>query len=128
MAFLSDMVSSEIGANGKAGERLAKLADSSREAIRSLDEIVWAVNPRKDSLPDFVDYLSHHANEFFHASNTRCRQNLPLIIPNLALPTDLRHHLFLACKEAFTNVSKHAHATEVWLRLSMNGNGLGNHH
>jgi ligand-binding sensor domain-containing protein/signal transduction histidine kinase len=124
MAFLSDMVSSEIGANGKAGERLAKLADSSREAIRSLDEIVWAVNPHKDSLPDFVDYLSHHANEFFHASNTRCRQNLPLIIPNLALPTDLRHHLFLACKEAFTNVSKHAHATEVWLRLTVNGTDL----
>jgi ligand-binding sensor domain-containing protein/signal transduction histidine kinase len=124
MAFLSEMVAGEIGANGKAGERLVKLADSSREAIRSLDEIVWAVNPRKDSLPDFVDYLSHHANEFFRASNTRCRQNLPLLIPNLALPTDLRHHLFLACKEAFTNVSKHAHATEVWLRLSITGTDL----
>jgi ligand-binding sensor domain-containing protein/signal transduction histidine kinase len=124
MAFLSDMVAGEIGATGKAGERLVKLADSSREAIRSLDEIVWAVNPHKDSLPDFVDYLSHHANEFFHASNTRCRQNLPLLIPDLALPTDLRHHLFLACKEAFTNVSKHAHATEVWLRLTVNGTEL----
>lgn len=124
MAFLSDMVAGEIGATGKAGERLVKLADSSREAIRSLDEIVWAVNPHKDSLPDFVDYLSHHANEFFRASPTRCRQNLPLIIPDLALPTDLRHHLFLACKEAFTNVSKHAHATDVWLQLTVTGTAL----
>ena len=54
MAFLSDMVVGEIGGNSKAGERLEKLADSSREAIRSLDEIVWAVNPRKDTLPNFV--------------------------------------------------------------------------
>ncbi len=125
MALLSDMVAGEVGEKGKAGERLAKLADSSREAIRSLDEIVWAINPRKDSLPDFVDYLSHHANEFFRASPTRCRQSLPLDIPDLSLPTDLRHHLFLACKEALTNVSKHAQATDVWLRLNITGTDLG---
>lgn len=124
MAFLSDMVAGEIGEDGKAGERLAKLADSSREAIRSLDEIVWAVNPRKDSLPNFVDYLSHHANEFFRASPTRFRQDLPMIIPDVPLPTDLRHHLFLACKEALTNASKHAEATEVQLRLSVTGADL----
>ena len=124
MAFLSDMVAGEIGVTGKAGERLVKLADSSREAIRSLDEIVWAVNPRKDSLPSFVDYLSHHANEFFRESPARFRQDLPLLIPAIALPTDLRHHLFLACKEAFTNVSKHAQATEVWLRLNVSGSDL----
>jgi signal transduction histidine kinase len=121
MALLSDMVAGEVGEKGKAGERLGKLADSSREAIRSLDEIVWAVNPRKDSLPDFVDYLSHYANEFFRASPTRCRQNLPLVIPDLSLPTDLRHHLFLACKEALTNVAKHAQASDVWLRLNLTG-------
>ena len=119
MAFLSEMVVGEIGENSKAGGRLEKLADSSREAIRSLDEIVWAVNPRKDTLPNFVDYLSHHANEFFRESPTRFRQDLPLLIPDIPLPTDLRHHLFLACKEALTNVSKHAEATEVKLRLTV---------
>jgi ligand-binding sensor domain-containing protein/signal transduction histidine kinase len=127
MAFLSEMVADEVGEagkTGKAGERLVRLADSSRAAIRSLDEIVWAVNPRKDSLPDFVDYLSHYANEFFRPSNTRCRQNLPLMIPDLPLPTHFRHHLFLACKEALNNVSKHAQATEVWLKLNVTDGDL----
>lgn len=124
MAFLSEMVAGDIRENGKAAERLAKLADSSRGAIRSLDEIVWAVNPRKDSLLNFIDYLSHHANEFFRESPTRFRQDLPLIISDIPLPTDLRHHLFLACKEALTNASKHAEATEVQLRLSITGADL----
>jgi signal transduction histidine kinase len=124
MAFLSDMVAGEIAGNARAGERLAKLADSSREAIRSLDEIVWAVNPSKDSLPNFVDYLSHHANEFFRASSTRFRQNFPLMIPDIALPTELRHHLFLACKEALNNASKHAAAGEVRLQLNITGSDL----
>lgn len=124
MAFLSEMAATDVGANAKAGERLVKLADSSRDAIRSLDEIVWAVNPRKDSLPNFVDYLSHHANEFFRESSARFRQDLPLLIPDVPLPTDLRHHLFLACKEALNNASKHAEATEVQLRLGITANDL----
>jgi signal transduction histidine kinase len=44
---------------------------------------------------------------------------LPLLIPELQLPADVRHNLFLACKEALNNIQKHAQATEVWLRLTV---------
>lgn len=120
MAFLSEMAAGEIGPASQAGERLGKIAEGSRQAIRSLDEIVWAVNPRKDTLPDFLDYLSHYANEFFRSTDIRCRQDLPMIIPEISLSAEVRHHLFLACKEALNNIRKHARATEVWLRMSLN--------
>jgi len=119
MAFLSELTASELSAEPQAGERLAKIADGSRQAIRSLEEIVWAVNPKRDSLPHLVDYLSHYANEFFRATPARCRQDLPLLLPETPLPAELRHHLFLACKEALNNIQKHAHATEVWLRVRL---------
>ena len=119
MALLSEMAAGEIGTQGKAGERLAKVARSSREAVRALEETVWAINPHKDSLHDLVDYLSHYANEFFRPTPARCRQDLPLLIPEVQLPAEVRHNLFLACKEALNNVQKHAQATEVWLRLTV---------
>jgi signal transduction histidine kinase len=119
IAFLSEMTAGEIGTEGKAGGRMEKIAQGSRQAIRSLEEIVWAVNPRKDALPHLVDYLSHYANEFFRPTDIRCRQDLPLSIPEIPLPADIRHHLFLACKEALNNVHKHARASEVWLRLEV---------
>ena len=119
MALLSEMAAGEIGPQGKAGERLAKVAQGSREAVRALEETVWAINPRKDSLHDLVDYLSHYANEFFQPTPIRCRQDLPLIIPELQLAAEVRHNLFLACKEALNNIQKHAQATEVWLRLTV---------
>ena len=124
MAFLSEMTAGELGPQTRAGERLEKIATGSRQAIRSLEEIVWAVNPRKDSLADFLDFLSHYANEFFRATEIRCRQDLPLIIPEIPLPADVRHHLFLACKEALNNIQKHAQATEVWLRMKLNKTDL----
>jgi len=119
MAFLSEMTSTELGENSPAGERLTKIADGSRLAIRSLEEIVWAVNPQKDSLPHFLDYLSHYANEFFRTTDVRCRQDLPLIIPEVMLSAECRHHLFLACKETLNNIHKHANASEVWLRMTV---------
>lgn len=120
MAFLSEMTAGELAQHTQAVEKLDKIATGSRQAIRSLEEIVWAVNPRKDSLPDFMDYLSHYANEFFRLTEIRCRQDLPLVVPEIGLSAEVRHHLFLACKEALNNIHKHAHATEVWLRMSMN--------
>jgi signal transduction histidine kinase len=124
MALLSEMAAGEIGTQGKASERLAKVAQSSREAMRALEETVWAINPHRDSLHDLTDYLSHYANEFFRPTPVRSRQDLPLLIPELQLPAEVRHNLFLACKEALNNIQKHAQATEVWLRLTVTDSRL----
>jgi signal transduction histidine kinase len=37
------------------------------------------------------------------------------------LPADLRHALLMVLKEALNNVVKHAQATEVWLRVNLDG-------
>jgi len=124
MAFLSEMTASQLESHPEAGGRLETISQASRQAIRSLDEIVWAVNPRKDTLPHLIDYLSHYANEFFRGSDTRCRQDLPLMVPDVAVSTEVRHHLFFACKEAMNNIQKHAQAKDVWLRVTITGQDL----
>jgi len=43
IAVLGDLARQE-----KAGERIEKMASTARVAVKSLDEIVWAVNPRND--------------------------------------------------------------------------------
>jgi signal transduction histidine kinase len=40
------------------------------------------------------------------------------------LSSETRHNLFLATKEALNNVLKHAQATEVWLRLTVQPRGF----
>jgi signal transduction histidine kinase len=115
--------------------RLKEIAQASRQTVRALDEIVWAVNPRKDSLIHLLEYISQYANSFFAGTEVRCRQDLPATVPDWVLPAEFRHHLFLAAKEALNNIQKHAQATEVWIRvafataprleLSIEDNGTG---
>jgi signal transduction histidine kinase len=53
------------------------------------------------------------------AAGISCRLDVPMELPTASLPANVRHHLYLAFKEALHNVVKHAGATEVWLRLKV---------
>jgi signal transduction histidine kinase len=118
MAYLSDLASTELPERTPNTNRLMEIAQASRQTVRALDEIVWAVNPRKDSLIHLLEYISQYANSFFRGTNIRCRQDLPAHVPDWVLPSEFRHHLFLAAKEALNNIQKHSKATEVWIRVA----------
>ena len=115
---------SDVGQGGGETDTAAKgqferIGSQVRSAVQALDEIVWATNPQNDNLPRFAEYVGRFADECFENTAVRCWQEMPTDLPNLPLPADIRHNVFLAVKEAFSNVLKHAGATEVWLRLSI---------
>jgi signal transduction histidine kinase len=107
-----------------APEHPLEISAAAQEIIQTLDETVWAVNPRNDTLPHLINYLSQFASEFLRAANVRCRLDFPEHPPARTLSAETRHHLFLAVKEALTNAVRHAHATEVWLRMVLNKDSL----
>jgi signal transduction histidine kinase len=90
-----------------------------RHVIKSLDEIVWAVNPRNDTLPDLISYLSQYAVEFLRAAGIPCRVKAPGHPPPHSMPAEVRHNLFLTVKESLNNIVRHARATEAWLRITV---------
>jgi signal transduction histidine kinase len=101
-----------------------KLAQSADQTVRALEEIVWAVQPGSDSLQSLADYIAHFVNELFDGSETRCRLDLPQDLPDMPLPPDVRHNIFLIVKEALTNALKHADAGEVQVQAKVSGNTL----
>lgn len=109
---------------GDADGREQRLLETSRqvtavagEMIETLDGIVWAVNPRYDTLLHLADYLARFADEFFRPTPIRCRLDVPVDVPSWPLTAQQRHHLLLIVKEACHNVVRHSRASEVWLRL-----------
>ncbi|MGO8930452.1 MAG: two-component regulator propeller domain-containing protein [Limisphaerales bacterium] len=131
---LSDLGQSEGGAQPPARGLFERIGAQARAAVQALDEIVWATNPKNDNLPRFAEYVCRFADEFFEDTTVRCWQEVPTDLPNVPLRADLRHNVFLAVKEAFSNVLKHSRTTEVWLRLvlvdsrvslEIEDNGLG---
>jgi signal transduction histidine kinase len=96
---------------------LVQISDTARELTQAVDEIVWAVNPRQDTLDGLVTYICQFAQEYLTVAGIQCRLDVPRHLPPLPLSADVRHNLFLAVKEALNNIVKHARAREVRLRL-----------
>jgi signal transduction histidine kinase len=90
---------------------------AAREAIKSLDAAVWAVNPANNTLPELVAYIGQFGMEFLQQANIRCDLNLPDHPPDRPVSAELRHSLFLIVKEALNNVVRHAQASEVCLQI-----------
>ena len=104
--------------------RLAAIRAVAQEMTRSMDETVWAINPRNDTLESMVRYLVDYAGEFLLSAGLRMRLDLPQQTPAWFLPSALRHDIFLAFKEALNNIVKHAAAREVQLTLSVEARQL----
>ena len=85
-----------------------------------MDEIVWAVSPRHDTLEGLATYLEKFAQDWLATAGFRCRLDLPLQFNEWHLTSEVRHNVFLAFKEALHNVVKHSNASEVLIRLAVN--------
>lgn len=124
IALLTEVGQKHRGNPEEVAADLGKISVTAREAVRAMDAIVWAVNPRNDSLDHFANYVSQFAEEFLRPTTIRCRLDIPADLPEHPITTEARHHLFLAVKEALNNVVRHSGASEVWLRLSMTNGEL----
>jgi signal transduction histidine kinase/streptogramin lyase len=132
--LLSTMARRPSASREHVETRLGVIAEKSHEMVKALDEIVWAVNPKNDSLPRVVNYLCQFVQEFLEPTGIRVRLEVPPELAPLPLNSDQRHTLYLVVKEAVANVAKHSAATELWLRvhydddkleLSLEDNGRG---
>ncbi len=111
ITLLSDQ--SEMGGERQLQANTRKISATAREMARSLDEIVWAINPEHDTLEGLVEYLTQSADEFLEDTNIRSRLKAPTVLPPCAIAADVRHDLFLAFKEALNNSVRHAGASEI---------------
>jgi signal transduction histidine kinase len=124
VAYLGELAHLNRDEPDKVDERIRKMSATARQAVKSLDEIVWAVNPRNDTLAHLIDYTNQFAFGYLRMVNIRVRLDFPDHIPQRELSADLRHNIFLTVKEALHNIVKHAAATEVRLGASVTQQAL----
>jgi signal transduction histidine kinase len=117
IAYLGDTLLNRPGLPAELVGDVVKICAAARDSTRSLDETVWAVAPDKDTLESLAGYLASLAQELLANAGVACRLDFPATLPGQPVSSELRHGLFLAFKEALHNIIRHAHATEVNIRL-----------
>src|SRR6202012_2623387 len=101
ISFLSEHAQMDAeAASSSMNKKMQDIAQTSRDLLQTMDEIVWVVNPRNDSLENLVTYLNHYATEYFQNTSVECVLRLPPEIPHHPLSSEARHNLFLTFEEA----------------------------
>lgn len=119
IAYHGDSLIEKLAIDPAAAGHVEKMRQIARATTHALDEIVWAVDPKQDSLESFAGYLCGFAQEVLADADLKCRFDFPIDFHGRPLSSKNRHHIFLACKEALHNVIRHASATEVRIRLAV---------
>ncbi|MFN0127194.1 MAG: two-component regulator propeller domain-containing protein [Verrucomicrobiales bacterium] len=94
------------------------------ELVQALDAIVWAVNPRHDTLESLARYLVRVFGDFCAPTQVRLRLDVPAQLPDVVLGSEVRHSLYLAAKEALHNAVQHAGASEIRLHIAVDDRRL----
>jgi signal transduction histidine kinase/ligand-binding sensor domain-containing protein len=117
LSLLGEMIQTDKNSPVETETHARQISQTARETALELDEIVWTVNPSNDTLDGLINYICKNAQEYLAVAGLRYRLDVPAQLPSAAISPEARHNVFLAAKEAVTNVVRHARASEAWLRL-----------
>jgi ligand-binding sensor domain-containing protein/signal transduction histidine kinase len=135
IAVLSEVLRTQATQKEREFARpLAQIARVSREAVDSMSDIVWAINPQRDHLHDLTRRMRRFASEIFPASGIEFSLKVPGPEQDIRLGADIRRQVFLIFKEGVNNIVRHSECSvanmelniaEHWLILYLKDDGKG---
>lgn len=130
---------------------LTKISDNTSRMYQGTKDFIWSINPDNDSFHEVAIRLKDFGDDVFDKTGITFQvSGIGEALKTVRLPMGTSRHIVLLFKEAMSNTLKHAHATDVCLRFSVenghakiewrdngsgfdpektkNGNGLPNMH
>jgi ligand-binding sensor domain-containing protein/signal transduction histidine kinase len=126
IAILSEVANQRltVPATSKGDGPLTRIASTSRELVDAMSDIVWAINPRKDSLGNLTQRMRRFATDLLTARGIDFRFDADERDEALPISADKRRHVFLIFKESLNNVVRHAECQHVAIDFRVNHDGL----
>jgi signal transduction histidine kinase/ligand-binding sensor domain-containing protein len=117
IAVLSEVASYRRGTDGDGS--LASIARISRESVTSMSDIVWAINPKRDTFRDLVRRMRQLADEALATQGIEVSFTAPDSDGDLRLGHELRRQVYLVYKEAVNNAARHAECERVAIEIAL---------
>lgn len=123
IAILSEVVRQKIG-DETVNHPLNMIADTSRDMVDSMSDIVWAINPEKDHLSDLLQRMRRFASDSLEASDIAYAFRSDEAHREIVLGADIRREVYLVFKECINNIVKHAGAGSVDMSVAVENKTL----
>jgi ligand-binding sensor domain-containing protein/two-component sensor histidine kinase len=125
IALLSELVKMKLtNGNDENNRMLATIADVSRETVDSMRDIVWSINPGRDTVLEMTRRMRQHAEDAFVPLGVAVHFKTDERYFDQTISMDIRRELFLIFKEALNNAAKHSACKNVWINFDAAGRSI----
>jgi signal transduction histidine kinase len=87
------------------------------QVSNTINDIIWNVNPKFDSVAELLQKMTRYASESLEAAGISYVVEQPESIPAIALNSKLKYNFFLIFKEGVNNAAKYSKANQVSIRF-----------
>lgn len=120
ISIISEVLSRKQDAqNVDIQKDLTKIGSISRELVDSMSDIIWLVNPKRDSLYDLISRLGDRFSDLLAQTGISFRSENLDSLRKITLTPYYRQQLFLIFKEALNNSIKHSSCSEIILKTEL---------
>ena len=119
-----EVAQSELPSDCSTRLQIERICQEAREVLCTMDEILWELNPKRDTFRDFASYVCGYAQGFLKSTQIQCLFDVAPETSSIVLELPFRRALLMAVKETLNNAVKHSEATEVLLRIAHPGQKL----
>lgn len=103
---------------------LEKIGATSSDMIGEMSDIVWAIQPKNDSLHTMIQRMESYAKPLLQAKNISFRFDYKLADENAVLTMEKRKNFYLVFKEVINNAVKYANCDEMLVQLTQTNSQL----
>ena len=103
---------------------LEKIGSSSRNMIESVNDMVWAINPKNDSFENIIKRMRMFALEILSAKEIAFHFDFDRNLLQSKLKMEMRRSFYLIFKESVNNIAKYSNASNVSVVIVKRENNL----
>ncbi|MDB5250749.1 MAG: hypothetical protein JWQ40_5143 [Segetibacter sp.] len=109
---------SELAKNEKDNKHyLSAIQQYTLSTINNLDDLVWSINQKNDTVEMLVERMRSLAESFLKSKNIVCEFNNEYEKSTAEISLEQRSSLYFAFKEMINNIVKHSNATHCTIKI-----------
>jgi signal transduction histidine kinase len=118
ISLVSAMAGDNPNVQPETRTEFEEISRMSRDLISALYETVWAVNPENDNLEALGNYICQMVTKMGENAGFQSRFSMERLSRDVEVPSQTRHSISMAVKEAVHNIIKHAAASLVTIQIT----------
>jgi signal transduction histidine kinase len=119
ISIMGTLAQNSMSKEHESSHYLSRIVDEVRQVSGSLDDIVWNISPKNDTLSSLMARMMRYASELFEAKQIRYAFAFPENVEDIRLSMEQRRNFYLVFKESVNNLVKYSQCSLASIRISI---------